>query len=362
MAARPSVVGDDQVGAGPLDRRQRLQRGRTVGRAGRAPRPPRASRTRRSPGRRRSGTCVVSRTRRITSRYGIAGFTITMSAPSATSSSTSRSASLRVGGIHLVAPPVALLTAPSGRRRGTGRRRRTRTSRCRPGSPCRTARRRRAPPGSRRHGRPSCREGATMSAPGHGVRHRRLREQLQRDVVVNVPVAQHAAVAVGRVLAQADVGDQHQVGHRRRAAPAAPAGRCRPRRRPRAAASSLSSGSPNRITAGTPSRVQLAAPPRPASSTERWYWPAQRRDRLAQARRRRARTAAAIRSAGDRRVSRTIDRAAASVRRSRRSRVAGKPMWSIVSPGLYMPQHGGDRLATNGPAGDGDMDAARSRT
>ena len=46
---------------------------------------------------------------------------------------------------------------------------------------------------------------------GLGVGDRRLREQLDRDVVVDLAVADEAAVAVRRVLAQADVGDHGQV-------------------------------------------------------------------------------------------------------------------------------------------------------
>ena len=43
----------------------------------------------------------------------------------------------------------------------------------------------------------------------------RAREQLERDVVVDLAVvAQHAAVAVRGVLAQAHVGDHEQVGLR----------------------------------------------------------------------------------------------------------------------------------------------------
>ena len=52
-----------------------------------------------------------------------------------------------------------------------------------------------------------------MSAPSLGVRDGGLSEQLERDVVVNTAVAQHAAVAVRRVLAQADVRDQRQIGY-----------------------------------------------------------------------------------------------------------------------------------------------------
>ena len=49
---------------------------------------------------------------------------------------------------------------------------------------------------------------------GLGVRDRGLGEQLERDVVVDRAVADEAAVAVRRVLAQADVGDHGQVGVR----------------------------------------------------------------------------------------------------------------------------------------------------
>ena len=50
---------------------------------------------------------VASLTRRITSRYGSAGLTITMSAPSSTSSSDLAQRLVAVGGIHLVAAAVA---------------------------------------------------------------------------------------------------------------------------------------------------------------------------------------------------------------------------------------------------------------
>jgi hypothetical protein len=45
-----------------------------------------------------------------------------------------------------------------------------------------------------------------------GVRGRSLGEQLDGQVVVDLAVANHSAVAVRGVLAQADVGDHHQVG------------------------------------------------------------------------------------------------------------------------------------------------------
>ena len=57
--------------------------------------------------------------------------------------------------------------------------------------------------------------GATASAPARGVRDRRLGEQLERHVVVDrAVVAHHAAVAVDGVLAEADVGDHHELGVR----------------------------------------------------------------------------------------------------------------------------------------------------
>ena len=55
--------------------------------------------------------------------------------------------------------------------------------------------------------------GATTSAPGRGVGDRGAHEQLERGVVVDVAVLAHdAAVAVARVLAQAHVGHDEQVG------------------------------------------------------------------------------------------------------------------------------------------------------
>ena len=53
--------------------------------------------------------------------------------------------------------------------------------------------------------------GATASAPGVDVADRRPREQVERLVVRDLAVAQDAAVAVRRVLAEADVGDQHEL-------------------------------------------------------------------------------------------------------------------------------------------------------
>ena len=93
-----------------------------------------------------------------------------------------------------------------------------------------------------------------------------------------------------------------------------------------AAASSLYAGSPKRITAGTPIACSSEHSDT-SSSTERWYWPGI--EGIGSRRPDPCRTnSGAIMSAGDRRVSLTIDRSA-SVRRNRRILVAGKPMRSF---------------------------------
>ena len=55
--------------------------------------------------------------------------------------------------------------------------------------------------------------GATMSAPGVGVAQGRPGERLDRQVVVDLAVAQDPAVSVGGVLAQAYVGDHDHLRH-----------------------------------------------------------------------------------------------------------------------------------------------------
>ena len=54
-------------------------------------------------------------------------------------------------------------------------------------------------------------EGATMSAPASACADRHLGKQLEGDVVVDLAVLDHAAVAMVRILAQADVGDDDQL-------------------------------------------------------------------------------------------------------------------------------------------------------
>ena len=92
------VVGEDHVGAGAADRGQRLERRRRARRSSRWPRPPSASSTRRRPGRRRPAGRSARARRGSRRGTGSAGLTITMSAPSSTSSRTSRSASRALAG------------------------------------------------------------------------------------------------------------------------------------------------------------------------------------------------------------------------------------------------------------------------
>ena len=108
-------VRDDDVGARRGGCRSAPPASPAPRRASRAARRRGSSRTRPTPSRRPPGSPNSPLTRAITSRYGSAGFTITMSAPSSTSSATSRIASMRVGGIHLVGAPVAELRGGVGR-------------------------------------------------------------------------------------------------------------------------------------------------------------------------------------------------------------------------------------------------------
>ena len=125
------------------------------------------------------------------------------------------------------------------------------------------------PPGSRRPGRPSSRDGATMSAPAWAWR-RRSREardasgRCQRAVRRSGP-----AVAVVGVLAQAGVGDRDEGSSRSRSR-GAPAGRRRPRPRARALGV-LASGRPNRMTPPIPSPATAPrrGPPRRATDGRR---------------------------------------------------------------------------------------------
>ena len=90
---------------------------------------------------------------------------------------------------------------------------------------------------------------------------------------------------------------------------------------------------PNRITAGTPAACTARAS---STSVSIEWWYCSLSDGIGVAGPLPARTNSGwIRSAAERRVSRTMPRRA-SVRRSLRRRVAGNDMALIVSPGLYM--------------------------
>ena len=156
---------------------------------------------------------------------------------------------------------------------------------------------------------------------GLGVGDRRFRQQLDGDVVVDLAVADEAAVAVRGVLAEADVGDHRQVGvgllqrpHRHLhdalvVVGAAAASRPWPRGSRRGA---------SRRPRGWRSR----SPRRPAPRSRSARSPASTRPpRAPPRRRRRTRAGSAARASSS--VSRTRPRRA-SVRRRRRRRVAGK--------------------------------------
>ena len=115
-------------------------------------------------------------------------------------------------------------------------------------------------------------DGATMSAPAAACDSAARDELLDGRVVGDLLVDEDAAVAVRRVLAQADVGDDQQVrdlalDRAHRATAPAP-----PDRRPPDPTASLSSGRPNSSTPGTPSAFAAAAS-FTASSTDSWNTP-----------------------------------------------------------------------------------------
>ena len=154
--------------------------------------------------------------------------------------------------------------------------------------------------------------GATTSAPASTWLTRGAREQLEAAVVVHVAVDDHAAVAVRRVLAEADVGQQHELGEARpqraqrllddavvlpragRLARPSPPGRRRGSRArtPRRASSSTSRNEPLDVVARHPR--QLLVRERLGRDEERHHELVEREPRLAHepAQRRRAAKAA----------------------------------------------------------------------
>ena len=186
---------------------------------------------------------------------------------------------------------------------------------------------------------------------GLDVRDRGAREQLERGVVVDLLAAQDAAVAVRGVLAEADVGEQQQLGEAGRSARSAcwtiPSAIQAPE-----PSSSFSSGMPKRITALTPARS--------SSSHSRTTPSTVRRDIAGSAlvAERLGRDEERHHEVVERElVSRTRSRSA-PVRRRRRSRVAGN---ELTPEGYGMEP-------VRSPAGDGvglrhrlDLDRDRRR-
>jgi hypothetical protein len=207
-----------------------------------------------------------------TSRYGIAGFTISMSAPSSASSRLPQRLA-GVGRVHLVGAPVAELRRALGRlaegavegggvlhRVGEDRHLRVPALVQRP---------------RMRATRPSIMsEGATMSAPASACE-TAIRPAASASRRCRPPPLDHAAVPVRGVLAEADVGDHQQLGQLGASAPAPPAAPRHRRRSPEVPSSSFAPGCRRGARRGSPARSasrasRAARPPRsaplPASS------------------------------------------------------------------------------------------------
>ena len=185
---------------------------------------------------------------------------------------------------------------------------------------------------ARRRGRPSCRSARRRRRRRAAWRHRGAGEQLERRVVVDRAVgAQQAAVAVARVLAEAHVGDDEQVGVR---------GLDRARGElddalvvpgARALARPCAAGMPNSRTAGDAERVRPRRPPRRRRRSRGGRRRASRRS--ARGRRGPASTnSGQTRSPGSQRASRARGRAGPAVARRRRRRVCGKATPDIIAP------------------------------
>ncbi len=158
-----------------------------------------------------TGTSNAARTSAMTSRYASAGLIITMSAPSATSSATSTSASRPLRGIHLVAAPIAELRRALRRvaERSVQRRRVLgRVGEDRRGLVTRTRRARR---GSRRPDRPSFRSARSRRRRLRPARSRSRRSaRASRRCRPRASWRRQTAVTVVGVLVEAVVGHQHE--------------------------------------------------------------------------------------------------------------------------------------------------------
>ena len=162
---------------------------------------------------------------------------------------------------------------------------------------------------------------------GLGVGDRGFRQQLDGDVVVDLAVADEAAVAVRGVLAEADVGDHGQVGvgllqrphrhlHDALVVVGAAAGLVLGRRDAEEEQRADAERSAISVASATSSEIEKRSMPGIDSTSSRTPSPATTK-------------AGWIRCAGDSAVSRTRPRRA-SVRRRRRMRVAGKASRSIL--------------------------------
>ena len=165
--------------------------------------------------------------------------------------------------------------------------------------------------------------GATTSAPASTWLDGRAGEQLERLVVLDLAVAQHAAVTVARVLAEAHVGDERQAGHLCPQRPQRPLHD--PVRPPRRRSLPRPSPPGSRTGSRRARRAPRARPPRARSRR-----PSAGRSRRARSTGRTTPSPGQAKSgittsSSDSRVSRTSARSV-SVRRSRRSRVTGKPL------------------------------------
>ena len=138
---------------------------------------------------------------------------MTMSAPSAISRATSRSASSELAGVHLIGVFVAACRAarPSRRLRETGHRSWKRTWRRRRECACGSSPRSRRRRGSRRCARPSCRRARPRRRPrqrGARLPHQRL----DREIVQHVAgLVDQTVLAVGGEGIERHVGDDAEL-------------------------------------------------------------------------------------------------------------------------------------------------------
>ena len=242
--------------------------------------------------------------------------TISTSAPSADVELALAQRLAHVAGIHLVAAPVAERRAPSRPPRGTARRTRRRTW------PRRRRSASRAAPRGSRATRPSIMSlGQTTSAPASTCE-TAVRTSSSSDASLSTSSPRSdAAVAVGGVLAEADVGQQQQLGE------------ARPERAQRLLDDPVGDPGARALVVlllgdaeedDRPDAGARAAP-RTRAPTPSTVRRGERRQALVRAAPRARRRAACTRSSSESVVSRTRSRSAA-LRRRRRRRVAGKAL------------------------------------